>query len=181
MLKPFSFVFVGLIMGMVVFGVLPYNSIAGSEHNKAAILQIGDYRPLGFWRKLKLGTAPYVNPGLLKNTSVAYGYAPEVLDNIEHEKAIFEKLVEGDAAITIDNDGLYRLDQYFDHYKILGISLGESAEKFAKNLKDKLGGKGFMILSHSDTLGDYLPSGQFVTWNAGETFQAPEPASPAAN
>jgi hypothetical protein len=181
MLRPLSFVFVGLIAGMAIFGALPNDSIAGSENKHPAVLQVGDYRPLGFWRRLKLATAPYVNPGLLRNTSVTYGYGPEVLDKIEHEKALFDKFKEGKAAIAIDNDGLYQLDQYFDHYKMLGVSMGESAEDFANELRDTFGGKGFVILSHSDTLGDYLPSGQFVSWNAGETFQVPGSSLPDAN
>src|SRR5262245_46423393 len=39
-----------------------------------AAVKIGEYRDLTFMRQVKLGTAPFVNPGLLQSSEIAYKY-----------------------------------------------------------------------------------------------------------
>ena len=72
----------------------------GTQSDFQATVKIGTYRDLGFWRKLKLGTAPYVNRRLLDTAAVGYRYN---LDNLiervdceqQESNEIYGALVEG--------------------------------------------------------------------------------------
>lgn len=61
-------------------------------------VKIGVYRDLGFLRKVKLGTAPYVNPRLLDTAATGYRYNPDDLTervNCEQQDEIYSAVVEG--------------------------------------------------------------------------------------
>src|SRR5207253_2790257 len=62
---------------------------AGPALSSCSDLKWGDYQPLTFWRKLKLGTAYYVNPDTARRASVSYVYSPALMQDQVKAKQVF--------------------------------------------------------------------------------------------
>ena len=89
---------VEVLLGMLV---LAYTAAFAQEIDPQSTVKIGVYRDLGFLRKLKLGTAPYVNPRLLDTAATGYRYNLDELTGLidcnqqESPGEIYSAVVEG--------------------------------------------------------------------------------------
>lgn len=120
----------------------------------------GIYRDLTFMRKLKLGTAPFVNPDLLKTTDVAWVYPAWQLG--VGFAAVESKLEAGEATFAVQSNGTYK-------------ALDWSAYAKAGGDVEKLKGMKFFILSKSDDLFGVKPAKRVVSWSAGDPLAQMRP------
>ena len=82
--------------------------IAGAQTSSAPVLASkpigeGTYRSYTWYRALKLGLAPYVDPALVHNAGKAYAYQlgrPDAVDS-ETRCRLLDALVKGEAAIAV--------------------------------------------------------------------------------
>ena len=71
-----------------------------------ALLQGGEYRDLNWYRRMKLGSAYFVNPGLVKQAAVAYKYPVELLDEADVQWQAKMLMMKGGLAVgKISEDG----------------------------------------------------------------------------
>lgn len=123
---------------------------------KRKVVRKGEYRNLNFWRKLKLGTAPYVNAGLLKRVKVAYTYPMGDLIETAGLPSVSAKLQTGEIGIVqITAKGSFIVISPDDPNWTIVI------EAF---IRHKF--KGLLILSNTDNLFGKTAADAVVSWDA---------------
>jgi len=150
MKKLFSLVF-ALVIIIAGEGILSV-SADESDHtavvpNPPAVVKTGDYKELTWYRQLKLGTAPYVNPKLLKHISVAYVYPSGSLSNVDEAKLNSLK-DDGIIVRAVHSDGLWKISD--------AIHAGSRSEDGS-----------IVWVSTLKAYEDVEPVKTLVTWNAG--------------
>lgn len=125
---------------------------------KDAVLMDGEYRDLTWYRKLKLGTAPYFNPGLLRVTAIAYKYDAGKFTDLPDWSAMAAKLKAGEVGLAKHGAK--------DVYMVLKRSAPEWAMVVAspdglQQLKGNV-----VFISTSDILLGMLPTDALVSWYA---------------
>ena len=75
-------------LGIVVATLLMITASVEAQDSPESdvIVKPGTYRDMTIWRKLKLGTAPYANPSLLKTAAVGYVYKLTAFDKKSEEE-----------------------------------------------------------------------------------------------
>lgn len=155
---------IGLTAGMLLAPALAGWVLADEARPGAdaaastAAVQAGDYRDLTWFRKLKVRTAPYVNPNLLKQSAVAYKYDPQALLKAAGWDEVYTGLKSGQIALGKKlDDGSYEV-----------LSPEDPAWRDVV-MKFKEAGKwsGIVVMSHANQAFGHRPSGQLVTWEAG--------------
>lgn len=123
---------------------------------KLKVVRKGEYRNLNFWRKLKLGTAPYVNAGLLKRVKVAYTYPMGDLIETAGLPSVSAKLQTGEIGIVqITAKGSYKVIPPDD----------PNWEKVMEALILRHY-QGLLALSNTDKLMGKPAAGTVVSWDA---------------
>lgn len=123
---------------------------------KLKVVRKGEYRDLNFWRKLKLGTAPYVNAGLLKRAKVAYKYPMGGLIEMAGLPSVSAKLRTGEIGfVQITAEGSFIVISPDDPNWAIVMEAFIS-HKF----------KGLLVLSNADNLLGKTASGVVVSWDA---------------
>ena len=127
-------------------------------------VRIGEYRDLTWYRKFKLGTAPFVNAGLLHRSAVAFLYPPDVvLSAAQSDNAgMFAAWLEGGFVgfAWQNEDGVYRVAPHGDYAWMWGEPDGINSAKFYDYVGD-----GFLITPASNVFG-LEPSRTVVSWDA---------------
>ncbi len=146
----------------LVVAIPAVNAIVTADEHTASpgdgppVIKVGYYHDMTTLGRLKLGTAPFVNPGLLKQASVAYKFdIGEILKVPERWEVIIDKVKSGEVGIAeVDADGDYNLilpdDQdWFPFIKTL--------------LKRK---DDFVFVHSHNRLFDIPSTGTIVSWDA---------------
>ncbi len=123
---------------------------------KPKVVRKGEYRNLNFWRKLKLGTAPYVNARLLKRAKVAYTYPMGGLIETAGLPAVSAKLQTGEIGfVQITAEGSF-------------IIISPDDPNWAIVMEALIGHnfKGLLVLSNTDNLLGKTAAGAVVSWDA---------------
>jgi hypothetical protein len=98
---------VGLSVAEDAPGPGPVQSVkaAASTPAPCSDLKWGAYEPLTFWRKLKLGTAVYVNPDTARRSSVSYVYSPALMQDPVKAKQVFMDFQTGNVSLAQKKEG----------------------------------------------------------------------------
>lgn len=135
------------------------SSFAKDKYKASTIVNAGEYRDLNFWRKLKLGTAPYVNPRLLRLAVVAYVYdIDRVIEKLGNETVV-ERVRAGLLAVAVRVQTRYRVSKPEQHKWLSKASLleeGGSAQEVREDL----------VFVSRNLLPDIPPEGAVVSWHA---------------
>jgi len=118
-----------------------------SARSSCSDFKWGDYEPLTFWRKVKLGTAYYVNPDTARRASVSYVYSPALMQDPARAKQVFTDFAVGDVSLAQKKrDGTF----FF-------VPPGQAKTAFAEmatqpNYDAFLDAKGYVIAAERDGL-----------------------------
>jgi len=94
--------------GAIIAADMPASVNTGQTMH--AVMKTGDYRDLTFLRKVKLGTAPFVNPQLLGTAAVAYRYRHQDIAAAEDLEQLVRAMSDGTAWIANEsNDNIYKV------------------------------------------------------------------------
>lgn len=143
------------------------------DMRKITVLTGGDYRDVNFLRAMKLGTAPFVNPALLEQASVAYKYDPTPVVDSEDWPELVEKVAAGKVGLGVQMQDGYFVAAPDDPAWLLaaGIDPGWEmidSEKLAQILAAAIGKQKIVLISYDDRLLDKEPVGKVVSWKKGE-------------
>ena len=159
-MKRMSKFVVGAIVAAGAIGIAGAGEILSTVGPKMAlenadIIKAGDYRELTWSRKVKLGTAGYVNPGLLKHARVVYRFDSEALAERMTEIAFHKMLVSGKIGIAeLDPSNVYKINAR-PHI--------EKTEPFCNPTET---GFTCVIVSSMKELSGVRGSGLLVSWHA---------------
>jgi hypothetical protein len=134
--------------------------VAAAEPPPCPDIKWGDYEPLTFWRKLKLGTAFYVNPEVASRASVSYVYPTSLMNDPAKAKQVLTAVKTGTATLAQQKpDG----DFFF-------IPPQNAEEAFGKMLSpptttSSLPGKEYWIAANTDDLAGVKPSEVVVSFD----------------
>lgn len=161
-----SALFVAMLM-LSGFGVLVIaNDVTetplSAKHEASAIVNAGEYRDLNFWRKLKLGTAPYVNPRLLRRAVVAYVYDIDKVMEKWGRKTVVDMVEAGLLAVAVRVQTNYSVSKPEQGNWLSMISLPEEEDGSTQEVREDL-----VFVSRSLLL-DIPPEGAVVSWHAVE-------------
>jgi len=122
----------------------------------------GEYRDLTWFRKLKLGTAPYVNPRLLRTAVVVFQYRLKDFDG-SMTPILVERMVKGDVAPAKRTDGYWDVEtsKKFDASPGLKSWLAEMG--ISSDIRE---GEDVSFISHDKELLGAKPIGELVSWHA---------------
>ena len=125
-------------------------------------VKLGTYRDMTIWRKLKLGTAAYVNPTLLKTAAVGYAYVPEAF-SADNAKELFKSVVAGKMmAATVDVGQVYVIPP--DKMQTMA-GIPETPKAFAKWLKSFSAEMPDVIFVGSSPVSCGVTGAPLVAWN----------------
>ena len=100
----------GLLLAMFGAEGQQGNKLTQLEPVKLEPVKNGEYRDLTFWRVLKLGTAPFVNPGLAETAFVAYRYDAELAFEPEYSSYLANLAKAGKVSVAWQTDeGVYHV------------------------------------------------------------------------
>ena len=128
---------------------------------------MGKYRELNWKRTIKLSTAPYVNPALMKNVGIAYRYDPDAIAKSGSAEQFFEALETGVISVAELNDA-------GDYYQVISFEQAKANELAWMQGQTAWGewlsvgavtGK-FCILGAKDGMYGVKAKEPFVSWNA---------------
>lgn len=161
-------------IGALFFGGAIYAQQAERVDIIPAVLTTGDYRDLNWYRRVKLGTAPYVNPDLMDNVTVAFTYDfNEVLSTAKKE-AIAEELVSGKIAAAVPSSGAWKVHAYWD--PIWFEKYGLRWENFQKSdlaeFMSLYGDLSMVFISQEEHLAGLDHKGKVVSWKKGVAVNA---------
>ena len=153
--------FVASAIALVV-AIPAVNAIVTADEHSAPpgdgppVVKVGYYHDMTALGRLKLGTAPFINPGLLKHAAVAYKFdIDEVLRVASRWEAIIEKVRSGEVGVAeVNADGDYNLI----------LPDGQDWFLFMKTLTKR---KDDFVFVHSHNhLFDIPSTGTIVSWDA---------------
>jgi hypothetical protein len=123
-----------------------------------AVVRTGEYRDLTLARKFKMGTAPYVNPALVKRTAVAFKYDVESMKKLGDPQNVLQDIKAGKLGVAYIADGEYIVK-----------SIPEFAEygEYAEMLADLKASGDFVFVSAADSYRGVANSGAVVSWDPG--------------
>lgn len=154
----FMFFAIAIALMMPVVGIVVAEEPA-LEKRAVEVVKGGEYRDLTFWRKLKLGAAPYVNPGLAKTAAVAYKYDTRIVMKAAGTQKVSQFLEVLNSGVVVfaicDNDS--------QRCVVLQIQPNISDEKALADQVAESGGKGALV-STSGQLLDIDPLTPVVSW-----------------
>ena len=140
-----------LLAAVVVVGDPRAQSVQEQRGLVPALLQGGEYRDLNWYRRMKFGSAYFVNPGLVKKAVVAYKYPAESLKGAKVERLAGTLMLMGGLALgKISEEGhiILREDQDIE---VLTKALGTMQ-------------KDAVLVTSKQTLGS-IEGEPIVSWN----------------
>jgi hypothetical protein len=149
----------GLLCASAVVGVVAQNPQL--DESQSGVVKTGEYRDLTFLRNLKLGTAPYVNPRLLKTSEVAYKYDAGVVAAAADFATLWDALKSGEIALARVTD-----DEY---YWVISAAdpISEQKLKDLMTQASQHSAKEYVFVSAAEAYKGMQNSGAVVTWQAG--------------
>jgi hypothetical protein len=150
-------------------------------------LKVGNYKPLDYWSKLKLGTAYYVNPGLVQHTSILYLYPPTAPQNPEaadqfvaslaDAKLTLAKLQPSGNIAVLPTDTTRKIVLNATHtVKSTALSGQDGANGlFTKALLGELAKSKYEIAATSDDIYGVRPSQTVISFDAATRPDCPTP------
>lgn len=129
----------------------------------------GDYQPLTFWRRVKLGTAYYVNPDTARRASVSYVYSPTLMKDPGKAKQIFADFEMGDVSLA----------QKRQHGVFFVVPPEEAKTTFMEmatqpNFDAFLDAKGYVIAASRDSLAGVKATEVVVSFDPTTSCVQPE-------
>jgi hypothetical protein len=165
--------FVGsaLIAGLLLAGASDWVVIAQDSTQpqpSAGVVKTGDYRELNFWRNLKLGTAPYVNPKLLDTAAITFKYEPMAIEKAISAEKLKQAVAAGELVVAERSD---------DGFKVLSIGLAMKMQDVADWLSNSRAfpTDRYALVSQMQEFQGVKSSGAFVAWDAGDPAAPPKP------
>jgi hypothetical protein len=178
--------------------VLPSPSIAtatekpsptGQPSVNCQVVMVGNFRPFDFWTKLKLGTAYYVNPKLVQNSSISYLYAttsdgqsPETgkifLNDLASGKVTLAQRQLSGTIFVFSPDKAQQIVRAAsgEVTKEIGTNHDQSSNgAFTKAVLAQLGRSKFEIASASSDVNGVEPSQAVVSFDALTWLDCPTP------
>lgn len=131
-----------------------------SEVEKLTV-RMGSYETLGFMQIVKMNTAPFVNPGLVKSIATGYLYDPAVFKTVT-TRDFAEALVDiGAVALaTSHKDGKYQI--IHPHTKAYG-------KGWASIWMERSGSEqrlpGYVLMTADNNVLNATPKGEVVSWD----------------
>ena len=162
-------------IGALFFGGAIYAQQAERVDIIPAVLTTGDYRDLNWYRRVKLGTAPYVNPDLMDDVTIAFTYdSHEVLGMMVQKEAMVEELMSGKVAAAIPSSGTLKVHAYWDPIWFEKYGVKWEDLKNANNAKilSAIEGQNMMFISQDERLFDLGNKGKVVSWKKGVAVTA---------
>jgi hypothetical protein len=121
----------------------------------------GDYEPLTFWRKLKLGTAFYVNPEVASPASVSYVYPTSLMNDPAKAKQVLTAVKSGTATLAQQKpDGDFFIVPPQNAKEVFGDMWSQPTSDNAF-----LSGKGYWIAANMGDLAGVKPSKVVVSFD----------------
>ena len=131
---------------------------AAAEPPPCPEIKWGDYEPLTFWRKLKLGTAFYVNPEVASRASVSYVYPTSLMNDPAKAKQVLTGVKNGTVTLAQQKpDGDFFIGPPQNAKKTFG-------ELWSQPTSDN-SGKGYWIASNMSDLAGVKPSEVVVSFD----------------
>lgn len=151
-----------------------------------AVLTTGDYRDLNWqtwqaWNRwMRLASAPYVNPDLMDDVTIAFTYDLHEAMGTEAREAMAKKLKSGMVAPAIPDDGMLRVYSYMDPIWIdeYGVNWEDLQNadvddiKSLEDIKSAFKGKSVMLISQDAHLAGLVHKGKVVSWTKGVAVNA---------
>lgn len=156
-----------LLIGTSLGALIARGQGAGpSDGSSEHLVKSGDYQPFNVLLRLKLGTAYYVNPQLVRDASVTYLYSLDELLQAGRTEKVIESLEDGQAAIAIgEGDGRYKVVQL--DWK--GAS-GTTSQVFLKDLRAAFGNNRLELVSTGPEFLGAKPLDSLVSLDAARSL-----------
>lgn len=106
------------------------NKLRAQKEPVRALLQAGEYRDLGIFRRLKLGAASLVDTDLVKKVAIAYAYRIELVQSANGRELAEAYWRAGALGVgNVDDDGAILVETYQHFDELEKAWLGESENK----------------------------------------------------
>ncbi len=140
-----------LLAVVIVVGALHAQDVQKQHSLAPSLLQGGEYRDLNWYRRMKLGSAYFVNPSLVKQAVVVYKYPAGSLKGMQAERQAEILMLMGGLAVgEISEDGHIILQGEQD-FEVLKKALGTMQ-------------KDAVLVTPKQTLGS-IEGEPIVSWN----------------
>jgi hypothetical protein len=126
-----------------------------SGEGLAGLVRTGEYKDLTWYRELKLGTAPYVNPGLLQSTAIVYKYDLDSTAPNAGWTVMLDLFQSGQLGVALESNSGYTVSKI-------------DSQEFARFVEDPASrGSAFLVSAKKLEALGAKPAGELVTWDAG--------------
>lgn len=167
-------------IGALFFGGAIHAQQAESVGIIPAVLTTGDYRDLNlqkwqaWYRWMRLASAPYVNPELMDDVTIAFTYDFNEVMGIEAPEAMAQKLMSGMVAAAIRSGGTLRVHAYQDPIwsEEYGVRWEDLKDSDFSKILSALEGKKMMLISQEEHLAGLDHKGKVVSWKKGVAVNA---------
>jgi len=179
-----SMIVVAAIMAIVAVGIGTFviaeelkpitvtNESAGDAAQPVQPVKRGQYRDLNWFRWVKLGAAPYVNPAEAKRMAVAYRYdATAVRGADAYRDAWLAAFNSGEVQLAAVQDDVYVVDPLVLEQELLSAKADVSQATLPENILSAIFsllelGADVVLISTSPFLPGAEPTGKVVSWDA---------------
>ena len=145
------------------------------------VVKSGNYAELNWYRQIKLGLAPYVNPNLSQTYAVVYEYTPDQVVSTSEQIELVKGVFDGSVALAKVKNGkgldiVSWADLPQEDFPSLIVSNGKvegtlAQEAFTEFL-GAMGAQNYTFVSTKKQLDGIESSSQLVSWQAGN-YSAP--------